>query len=387
MSAYWVAARAVTRVPNIYDNALYSFPQADTTGPRHARMLGPFRVDPYEYPPTFLPLPRLLQRLAPDFFDFRRLWFAVNLLVVAAGLIAVARRVDTALGTHTVWLTPFAIAPLGIASAFQMGNVQLAFIALPLLGMLALERGHRATGGLLLAYATVSKLFPGLLIVYLLLRRDWRGAAWTSGACAVFALIALADVGWTPFAAFLDHLPKLLSGEAFAGLSRNPDAIAINQSIPGLVFKLRFFGGPLWSFGAARIIGWVYTVVLLWAVWRLASGRATAGREPLTWLSILILASMRSPFLPGYGVFPALWLATLAVGIWWTAAGHRLLFLALWAGLAVNFEQGSASPVVNSVLILGQTLITFTLVVLSMRLPAPDAVPAPSHPVVEPVPA
>ena len=65
VSAYYVAARAVTQVPDVYDNALYSFPQVETTGPRNARMLGPFRVDPYEYPPTFLPIPRLLQRLAP----------------------------------------------------------------------------------------------------------------------------------------------------------------------------------------------------------------------------------------------------------------------------------------------------------------------------------
>ena len=387
VSAYYVAGRVVTQVPDVYANALYSFPQADTTGPRHARMLGPFRVDPYEYPPTFLPLPRLLQRLTPDFFDFRRLWFALNLLVVAMGLIAVARRVDTALGTHTLWLTPFAIAPLGIATTFQMGNVQLAFIALPLLGMLALERGRRATGGLLLGYATVSKLFPALLIGYLLLRRDWRGAAWTIGACAALALIALADVGWTPFAAFLDHLPKLLSGEAFAGLTRNQDAVAINQSVPGLVFKLRFFGGPAWSFGAARIVGWAYTVVLLWAVWRLASGRAEAGRQPLVWLSILILASMRSPFLPGYGVFPSLWLATLAVGVWWTDTSRRLLFLALWAGLAVSVEQGGAAPAVNSILVLGQTSIAFTVVVLCARFGLPDAVPVPSRSLTDPVPA
>jgi alpha-1,2-mannosyltransferase len=386
VSAYYVAGRVVTQVPNVYDGMLYSFPQAETTGQRHARMLGPFRVDPYEYPPTFLPLPRLLFRLTPDFFDFRRLWFALNLLVVAVGLIAVARRVDVELGTHSLWLTPCAIAPLAIATTFQMGNVQLAFIALPLLGMLALERGHRASGGLLLGYATVSKLFPGLLIVYLLLRRDWRGAAWTIGACALLALITLADVGWTPFAAFLDHLPKLLSGEAFVGLTRSQDAMAINQSIPGLVFKLRFFGGPVWSFGAARIVGWLYTIVVLWAMWRLGSRPTSAAREPLTWLSILILASMRSPFLPGYGVFPSLWLATLAVGVWWTDGGRRVLLLALWAGLAVNVQQGGASPAVNSILILGQTLIAFTLVALVTQLRVPDEAPALSRPVAAPVP-
>jgi alpha-1,2-mannosyltransferase len=379
VSAYYVAARAVTQVPDVYDNLLYSFPQADTTGPRRARMLGPFRIDPYEYPPTFLPLPRLLQRLAPDFFDFRRLWFALNLLVVAVGLFAVARRVDAACGTHCLWLTPFALAPLGVASTFQMGNVQLAFIAMPLLGMLALERGHRATGGLLLGYAAMSKLFPGLLIGYLLLRREWRSAAWTTGACVVLGAVTLMDVGWTPFAAFLEHLPKLLSGEAFPALTRNQDAIAINQSVPGLVFKLRFFGGPAWSFGAARIVGWLYTLVVFWAIWRLAARGSDDRQAPLIWLSILILAAMRSPFLPGYGVFPSLWLATLAIGLWWTASGLRLLFLALWAGLAVNIAQGGAPPVTNSLLVLGQTLSAFALVVLVTRTRAPDPVGAPSR--------
>jgi alpha-1,2-mannosyltransferase len=381
VSAYFVAGQKVTEVPDVYADTLYSYPQADTTGPRKARMLGPFRVDPYEYPPPFLVGPRLLQQVAPDFFDFRRLWFAVNLLVVAVGLIAMASRVDDALGTHTLWLTPLVLAPIGIGTTFQMGNVQLAFIALPLLGMLALERGYGAIGGLLLGYATVSKLFPALLIVYLLLRRDWRSAAWTIGACAALTALTLIDVGWTPFAAFLDHLPKLLSGEAFPGLTRNPDAIAINQSVPGIVFKLRFLGGPFWTFGAARIVGWAYTVVLLWALWRLATRRTEAGREPLIWLAILILASLRSPFLPGYGTFPSVWLATLAVGIWWAApAPRRLLFLGLWTGIAVHVGQGAASPAVNSVLTFGQTLIAFALVVLVTRLRVPEPATAPSLP-------
>ena len=33
---------------------------------------------------------------------------------------------------------------------------------------------------LLLAYAIVSKLFPGVLLFYLLLRRDWRAVGWTA---------------------------------------------------------------------------------------------------------------------------------------------------------------------------------------------------------------
>jgi hypothetical protein len=375
VSAYYVAGSLVTTVPDVYDTGVYSLPQPPGA-PRRARTIGPFNVDIYEYPPTFLLLPRLLRLLTPDFFDFRRLWFAVNLLVVAIGLVAIARRIDAALGTWTLWLTPFALVPLGIMLTLQIGNVQLAFIAVALLGMLALERGHLATGGLLLGYATVGKLFPALLIVYLLLRRDWRAAGWTIGACALLGLVTLADVGWTPFAAFLDHLPKLLSGEAFAGpLVGNPDAAAINQSVPGVVFKLRLLGGPLWSYGAARIVGWAYTAVVLWAVWSLARHPAEAGRAPLIWLGILILASMRSPFLPQYGLFPSVWLATLAVGVWWAVPASRVLFVVLWAALAANFAQGSASPAVNSVLTFGQTLAAFALVVATARMRLPAAVP------------
>jgi hypothetical protein len=280
--------------------------------------------------------------------------------------------------------------PTAVVLTFQIGNVQLAFIALPLLGMLALERGRFATGGLLLGFAAVSKLFPALLIVYLLLRREWRAAAWTIGACAALGLIALADMGWTPFAAFLDHLPKLLSGEAFAGpLLANPDAAAINQSIPGIVFKLRYLGGPLWSFGAARLVGWAYTAVVLGAVWWFARHPLEPGRAPLVWLGILILASMRSPFLPQYGLFPSIWLATLAMGVWWARPAARALCVALWAALAVSIAQGAASPPVNSVLTFGQTLAAFALVAATARLAIPARTTVePRRPTVSaPVPA
>src|SRR5262245_55876202 len=60
LTAYAVAARVVGHAPNIYEDSLYSLPSDDPTAPRVARMLGPFRVDVYEYPPPFLLLPRAL---------------------------------------------------------------------------------------------------------------------------------------------------------------------------------------------------------------------------------------------------------------------------------------------------------------------------------------
>ena len=90
-------------------------------------------------------------------------------------------------------------------------------------------------------------------------------------------------------------MPKLLSGEAFPAF-RNPAAIAIDESIPGLVFKLKLFGVPYMGFAASRALGWIYTVVALALTARLALQPVAAAREPLAWLTILILATMRSPF-------------------------------------------------------------------------------------------
>ena len=88
--------------------------------------------------------------------------------------------------------------------------------------MLLFERQRHAAGGALLAYAIVSKLFPGVLLFYLLLRRDWRAVGWTAAWSVVLVAITLADVGSVPFAAFLEHLPGLLSGEAFPAFRSAP---------------------------------------------------------------------------------------------------------------------------------------------------------------------
>ena len=61
LTAYFVAAQASSTNPNVYDDALYSMPDDDPNAPRKARMLGPFRIDVYEYPPQFLLVPRVLR--------------------------------------------------------------------------------------------------------------------------------------------------------------------------------------------------------------------------------------------------------------------------------------------------------------------------------------
>ena len=222
VSSYWVACDHIRTAPDIYAEEIYSVPQADPRAPRVPRPIGPLAIDQYEYPPSFLALPRLIAAVSGDFWGFRRIWFALNLAVIVAGLVIVAARFDRALGTYARWLTPFGLLAPAMVITLVMGNVQLAIIAASMLAMVLFERGRHAAGGALLAYAIVSKLYPGLLLLYLLLRRDWRAVAWTAVFSIAIVAVTIADFGVSPYVAFLTHLPKLLGGEAFPAF-RNPD--------------------------------------------------------------------------------------------------------------------------------------------------------------------
>lgn len=366
VSSYWVACERIHTASDIYAEELYSFPQADPRAIRVGRQLGPLIVDQYEYPPPFLVLPRLIAAVSSDFWSFRRTWFALNLAVVIAGLIVVAARFDRALGTGALWLTPFVLLAPAMVTTLIMGNVQLAIVATSMAAMVLFERGRHAAGGGLLAYAIVSKLYPGLLLLYLLLRREWRPAVWTAVFAIAIIAIAAADFGIGPYEAFVSHMPKLLSGEAFPAF-RNPAAIATNESVPGLVFKLQLFGVPHMGFAASKAIGWIYTVIAVAIVVRLALRPVAAGREPLAWLAILIVATMRSPFLPLYAPFPSLWLATLLAALAWERPGAFTTALVAWVVLAFTFGQAVVPPEVNAIWTFAHTIAAFVLVAIVLQ--------------------
>jgi hypothetical protein len=86
--------------------------------------------------------------------------------------------------------------------------------------------------------------------------------------------------------------------------------VTTNLSVPGTVWKLDFLGIE----GGRALLGpasTAYTVFILAATWfasRLDVDRM--GRVQI-WLALVVLASLRSPLVPIYGVAPVLWLMTL----------------------------------------------------------------------------
>ncbi len=368
LSAYFVAGEAVGRGGDAYDEALYTAAGDTGVGMRKARMLGPFGIDVYEYPPPFLLVPRALRLLTTDFSRTRALWFGLNVAVILLAMLAVARRMGPAFAPRAILLLPMALVGMSMLNTLQKGNIQPAVIAIAMTAMAWFERRRWAAGAVLLAYSILAKLYPGMLGVYLLARRQWRAAAWTAAMGVVLLAASVADIGTAPFASFLHFLPGVLSGEAFPAF-RNPGAIAINLSIPGLAFKAGLFGVPGMGFGAAKVLGWLYTAVILFVTVRVGQRTQADAEKPLAWLAILILATLRSPFLPQtYGVVPALWLLTLLAATY--APTGKTLALVVVTAVALNLHwplDWPMDPRLRAVLYTIPQAITIGIAVLALR--------------------
>jgi hypothetical protein len=366
LSAYFVAAQSAATVPNVYEYELYSFPSDRPDAPRKPRRIESFNVDAYEYPPPFLLLPRALMLLAPDFLRFRMIWFALNGMVLLIGLLAVAGALGPVAGRRALLLSPLVLASDLTINTLQIGNLQAMVFAIPMLGMVLVAQRRYAAGGALLAFATASKLFPGMLLVYLLVRRQWRALAWTTAMTVVLVGISLLDTGRAPYHALFHHLPGLLGGEAFNAF-RRPGPIAANYSVPGMAFKLQLFGLTGASFGAMKVVGWIYTLIVLAAT--IVVGRRTLDRneQPLAWLAILVLASLRSPFLPGYAVIPALWLLTLLAAVAAPTVRTWCIVLMAWLVLNISIPVTGLDPrLISMIILLPQTVIVI-LIALALR--------------------
>jgi hypothetical protein len=363
---------------NIYDDR-YGF-DVDSKGPELPSVIdiGPLTMDTYEYPPQFLPLPRLLLAISRDFMAIRALWFLLTAATFAAVTVALtswlggdAERRGRILAL-AVWMSP----PVIVTAYF--GNLQPIAMGLSALAMLAIVTGRTRSGAALLAFLIGAKIFPGILAVYLLAARRFAAAAWTAAFGALYALIALALFGTRPFIDFFTyHLPRLASGETFAFLSQARPSMA-NLGIFGVPFKLRLLGwggseADAWALG--RVLAWVLTLVVvglaLWAGRRratLESARARATQLGV-WFGLLGLGALRSPYAPPEALIPIVWALSLQAA---AAERRREVVIAgmLWVAIMVMIP---APPPAGALLSLAvQAVIYATAIWLTLAPRDPD---------------
>jgi hypothetical protein len=356
---------------NIYDDR-YGFDESSKAPQLPAAIdIGPLTMDTYEYPPQFLPLPRLLLAISRDFMAIRALWFLLTAATFAGVTVALTRWLGgdverrARLLALAVWMSP----PLLITAYF--GNFQLIAMGLSALAMLAIFTGRTRSGAALLAFLIGAKIFPGILAVYLLAARRFAAAAWTAAFGVVYALVALALFGTRPFVDFfVYHLPRIASGETFAFLVE-PRPSMSNLGVFGVPFKLRLLGwagseADAWAL--ARQLSWGYTLVLVglavWAGWRHKTpegGRAGAALLGV-WFGLLALGSLRSPYAPPEALIPLVWALSLRAA---AAERRREVGLAAALWLAIMIVIPVPSPVGAAISLAMQAVIYATAVWLT----------------------
>lgn len=335
LTAYVEGARLATEgVPNIYDAEHWPELSHSERSAANAKRYAPFALDPFAYPPTFLLLSRLLLAL-PDFFAQRALWFALNGLILAAGLWIVSTWIDDQRRLRILLLAPLVLICVPSILALQIGNVHAAVVVLGMLGMVAFEAKRPALGGAMLAFAIASKISPGLLVLVLLVQRRYREVLWTAGFGLAFVLLSLLLFGTAPFEAFITYqLPMLSSGKALVFLADGGNS-AVNLAPFGVPFKLAFLGvsvGDPWK--AAKYVNTAFTIAIVVVTILAARKKGSRQEYAAIWLAILTLGTLRSPFAPPYVAFPVIWL--LAVNSTLVRDRRGAVVLALvWMMLAI----------------------------------------------------
>lgn len=314
----------------------------------------PFHLDNFSYPPPFLLLVSPLIPLSGDFLAQRALWFGLNGLLLALGLWVVARFIDGPAAHRVLLLAPLFFGTLPLLLTLQIGNFQIATVVLSIIAMVAFDRGRLATGGAVLALTILGKVSPGILGIVLLVQRRIRSAAITAGFGVVFVALCVLRFGTSPIKSFVTYaLPRLSSGKAFPFMATEV-GILTNMSPFGFPFKLHFLGldvGDPWHL--ARRIAQLYTLALILLATVAARRQGDRRDQVVTWMALLVLAALQSPFAPGYVMIGLLWATTLlAVEVHRARDGLGLVLL--W--LLMLFVPPGLRPVTLAVQSMVQTV-------------------------------
>jgi hypothetical protein len=242
-------------------------------------------------------------------------------------------------------------------------------------------------GTALLAFVAASKLFPGILVLWLAFQRRWRAVAWVLAWNAVLLLATALWFGWVPMRAFFQYeLPRLsfpLHGPINIEITPFGAKIAaLNYGITAVVPKLRALGWTGLGFGAIQTVRLLYLLLLIGLFVRLRNAllsRSNAGRDGAasfrlhqaqTWLALLNLASFLSPFVPDvYAVVGTLWLLVLVIPeirfTWSNTTGLALV----WLALNIVAPLGPNLPEVGLVTrILAGLLVQAILILVNVRV-------------------
>jgi hypothetical protein len=342
MSAYVQAADLARRgEPNLYAEKFYpAFSMTNDNKPTltsPVQGLSQYLEDPYQYPPQFLILPRVALSLSNNFLKIRTVWFVLQSLTLIAGVISLGFWIGGSEGLLTMLMLPALLAALPVMLNFQFGQFHAMTVILAIAGMVAFEKQRTVIGGAFLGFAILAKIFPALLLIYLVAQRRWREIISTLIFVAIFTALSVAILGIAPIHAFVwFELPRLINGQAFTFIDREGLPLFIkarNFSIYGLIVKLQLLGIAGLNTTIFHLLQWIYTIVIFVLTFFAARKNLNSSRlaKAQAWFAVLILASLRSPIAPSaYVVVPALFLLALLAGEIRGRLTYGFLFALAW---------------------------------------------------------
>ncbi|HSN25170.1 MAG TPA: glycosyltransferase family 87 protein [Kofleriaceae bacterium] len=322
------------------------------------RGLAGMLADPYEYPPVLAAAARVAVAATDDYQLIRVAWFGASALAFWLAFLALARWAGGRAHDTALLCAPALALSTPLLFCLQWGQAHLIVLAAAVAGMLLLERGRRIAGASLLAFAIAVKIFPGLVLVYLAVRRRWGDVLATLGALAVLALASAVILGPATWHAYITHqLPAMASGQAFEFTDTNPD----NYSLYGLGFKLAALGLRGGHY-LAHVFSWAWTLVALGLA--VVAGRREHDRAhtAIVWLGLLCVATLRSPYAPLYTGVGTLWVLAMARGV---VPRYLGLFITAWI-LLQGFPPVGGNAL-NAALSLPSQLVTIAVAILAAR--------------------
>jgi hypothetical protein len=258
---YYYSAKAVRGGASTYDyNAMLALARSER---------GTRELAPHVYPPLltalFVPLTRV------PYVAARVAWLALNQLLLWLTVVACARICAARGATPPGPLFVLTYALLG-ACAFaptlnhdwqgQSNTAVLALSAWALHEYLVSPRAG-ARAGLFLAPAILLKLFPGIFVPYLVVRRAWRPLAGTAVAAIAITVLSLVAVPWADYVRF----PEVLRGSMYL---KEGGSTLENYSMPVIARWIGVAAGARegvvrFAEGAIRVVP--YLLALCAAAW------------------------------------------------------------------------------------------------------------------------
>ena len=343
LSFYWAAAQHLIHGAPIYSLTQLSGPYA------------PQGQDGFLYPPPFAAVMIPLAGLTSSARVAEWPWTALGIVIVLVAVLALLRseslaeRFPMLRGRGRWLLVAAALAFPPVIGELSIGNVHLLLLGLFTLAWLGIRRGDLtgdAMVGVGLGVAAVIKVFPGVLLLWLIATRRYRAAGAMVAAAAALVVVTLPITGIEPWLQY----PRVLAN--LAAVYDTTDTIS-----PAIWLA------PYLGFTTARWLVLAIGVgVVVWSALR--QGRQAV--PAVSYATAVVVAVLIAPNIFHHYLSIFVLPLILALG-----AGVRLR----WLALAYLLMSGGQQPAFGDLAwIVNRAMPTFGALVLLLALLPPRAV-------------